>query len=285
METLSPLGPVFHAGTLAGNPLATAAGLAALGELSADVYRELEARARAPCRGARCGLCGSRVPAQFPVVGTLVGVVCGDIPLPVDFAGARRTDEKAFAALFHALLDEGVALAARRLRGSVRRARPRRRGDRPGRGSCRAGRSSRRRHPLTAPGPRASADTLASDAASALVAVRCRARGAGGPRSARQRVVRRDRTRSPGSSSAAARPAGGPTWWRSWSTPRPRSSGSGATVSAGAGSTCRPTRIARSRSSRARRERPRATYSASRRGARCSPRLSATPSCGSPSCR
>ena len=111
METLSPLGPVFHAGTLAGNPLATAAGLAALGELTADVYRDLEARAArlAGVLGAACA--GAGFPAQFPVVGTLVGVVCGDIPLPVDFAGARQTDEKAFAALFHALLDEGVALA------------------------------------------------------------------------------------------------------------------------------------------------------------------------------
>ena len=46
METLSPLGPVFHAGTLSGNPIATAAGLAALNELTDDVYIELMARAR-----------------------------------------------------------------------------------------------------------------------------------------------------------------------------------------------------------------------------------------------
>ena len=46
METLSPLGPVFHVGTLSGNPLATAGGLAALGELGSDEYELLEARAR-----------------------------------------------------------------------------------------------------------------------------------------------------------------------------------------------------------------------------------------------
>ena len=46
MENLTPLGSVFHAGTLAGNPLATAAGLAALNELTGDVYMELLARAR-----------------------------------------------------------------------------------------------------------------------------------------------------------------------------------------------------------------------------------------------
>jgi glutamate-1-semialdehyde 2,1-aminomutase len=111
METMSPLGPVFHAGTLAGNPLATAAGLAALGELTPDHYIELAARADrlAAVLGEACAAAG--FPARFPVVGTLVGVVCGDVPAPVDFDGARRTDEKAYAALFHALLEQGVALA------------------------------------------------------------------------------------------------------------------------------------------------------------------------------
>jgi glutamate-1-semialdehyde 2,1-aminomutase len=111
METLSPLGPVFHAGTLAGNPLATAAGLAALGELRPDVYVELAERARRLAAGLSEACTTAGFAARFPVVGTLVGVVCGDVPPPVDFDGARRTDEKAYAALFHALLDEGVALA------------------------------------------------------------------------------------------------------------------------------------------------------------------------------
>jgi glutamate-1-semialdehyde 2,1-aminomutase len=111
METLSPLGPVFHAGTLAGNPLATAAGLAALGELTPDVYRELSARAGRLADVLAEAAASAGFAAQFPVVGTLVGVVCGDGPPPVDFDGARRTDEKAYAALFHALLHEGVALA------------------------------------------------------------------------------------------------------------------------------------------------------------------------------
>ena len=45
------------------------------------------------------------------MVGTLVGIVCGDVPAPVDFAGAKRTDEAAYAAFFHAMLAEGVAMA------------------------------------------------------------------------------------------------------------------------------------------------------------------------------
>src|SRR6185295_4311245 len=111
METLSPLGPVFHAGTLAGNPLATAAGLAALDQLVPDVYIELAARARHLSSLLRDACAGAGFPAQFPVVGTLVGMVCGDVPPPVDFAGAKRTDERAYAAFFQAMLAEGVAMA------------------------------------------------------------------------------------------------------------------------------------------------------------------------------
>ena len=112
METLSPLGPVFHAGTLSGNPLATAAGLAALDQLDADVYIELIGHGPAIWRRVLRDACsGAGFAAQFPVVGTLVGMVCGDVPAPVDFAGAKRTDEAAYAAFFHAMLAEGVAMA------------------------------------------------------------------------------------------------------------------------------------------------------------------------------
>ena len=78
METLSPLGPVFQAGTLSGNPLATAAGLAALGSSTDDVYIELMARARrlAAVLGEAAPTAG--LAAQFPVVGTLVGMYFGD---------------------------------------------------------------------------------------------------------------------------------------------------------------------------------------------------------------
>ena len=111
METLTPLGTVFHAGTLAGNPLATAAGLAALDQLDRDVYIELAARARHLAALLRDACAAAGFPAQFPVVGTLVGMVCGDGAAPDDFDGAKRTDEAAYAAFFQAMLAEGVALA------------------------------------------------------------------------------------------------------------------------------------------------------------------------------
>jgi glutamate-1-semialdehyde 2,1-aminomutase len=111
METLTPLGTVFHAGTLSGNPLATAAGLAALDQLAPDVYIELAARVRHLASLLRDACAAASFPAQFPVVGTLVGIVCGEVPQPIDFAGAKRTDERAYAAFFHAMLAAGVAMA------------------------------------------------------------------------------------------------------------------------------------------------------------------------------
>jgi glutamate-1-semialdehyde 2,1-aminomutase len=112
MEHLSPLGPVFHAGTLAGNPIATAAGLAALNELDADVYIELMARARHLSALLRDACSAAGFVASFPVVGTLVGMVCGDAAGDVrDFDDAKRTDEAAYATFFQAMLAEGVAMA------------------------------------------------------------------------------------------------------------------------------------------------------------------------------
>ena len=112
MEHLSPLGPVFHAGTLSGNPIATAAGLAALDELTDDVYIELMARARHLAAGLRDACSAGGFAAEFPVVGTLVGMVCGDDVGPVgNFDDAKRTDEAAYAAFFQAMLGEGVAMA------------------------------------------------------------------------------------------------------------------------------------------------------------------------------
>jgi len=114
MENLTPLGSVFHAGTLAGNPLATAAGLAALNELTADVYIELMARARAVSALLRDACASVGVTAQFPVVGTLVGMYFGDalnMHLPTNFDEAKTTDEALYAKVFHAMLKSGVALA------------------------------------------------------------------------------------------------------------------------------------------------------------------------------
>ncbi len=111
METLTPVGNVFHAGTLSGNPIATAAGLAALDLLDGDLYIELMARARHFAALMRDACASAGFPAQFPVVNTLVGMVCGDVDRPTNFDGAKQTDEAAYARFFHAMLAEGVAMA------------------------------------------------------------------------------------------------------------------------------------------------------------------------------
>jgi len=111
METLTPIGTVFHAGTLAGNPLATAAGLAALDQLTDASYAELEARAAQLAATLTQACAEAGFAATFPVVGTLVGMMAGDAPPATDFASAKRTDEQAYARFFHAMLAEGVAMA------------------------------------------------------------------------------------------------------------------------------------------------------------------------------
>lgn len=110
MEVLSPLGTVFHAGTLAGNPLATAAGLAALSLLDDDVYPLLAARAARLAEGFRQAFAAAGVPAVVPVVDSLIGVHFA-ADAAHDFDEAKTTDEGFYGRFFHAMLDEGVALA------------------------------------------------------------------------------------------------------------------------------------------------------------------------------
>jgi glutamate-1-semialdehyde 2,1-aminomutase len=110
MDVVAPLGPVYQAGTLSGNPLATAAGLAALDLLDDAAYVTLVERAARLGEVLRTGLARAGVTAQVPVVASLVGIHLGDT-LPRNYAEAQRTDEAGYAKLFHALLDAGVAIA------------------------------------------------------------------------------------------------------------------------------------------------------------------------------
>ncbi len=110
MEVLAPLGPVYQAGTLSGNPLATAAGLATLELLDDTAYGALEAAATRLAAIFEEALAAAGIVAQVPRFATLVGLFLGE-RVPVDYASAQRTDEATYARLFHALLDEGVHLA------------------------------------------------------------------------------------------------------------------------------------------------------------------------------
>jgi glutamate-1-semialdehyde 2,1-aminomutase len=108
MEHLAPVGSVYQAGTLSGNPLATAAGLATLALLDDDAYARLEAIATQLAEALATAL--KERDAQVIRVGTLVGVSFTPEPV-LDYEGACRADEARYARWFHGLLDGGVYVA------------------------------------------------------------------------------------------------------------------------------------------------------------------------------
>ncbi len=110
MAVLAPDGPVYQAGTLSGNPLATAAGLAVLDHLDDAAYTMLAGRAEMLGGWLTDVLAEAGLEVRVPVVGPLLGLYFGSEP-PTDYDGAKATDEKAYATFFHALLDRGVAIA------------------------------------------------------------------------------------------------------------------------------------------------------------------------------
>ena len=93
MDELAPLGPVYQAGTLSGNPLATAAGLAVLDELDDGVYMMLEGRAAQLAGWLRDVISEAGLPITVPVVGPLLGLRFAPEPA-VDYDTAKQTDEK-----------------------------------------------------------------------------------------------------------------------------------------------------------------------------------------------
>jgi glutamate-1-semialdehyde 2,1-aminomutase len=109
MAGLAPEGPVYQAGTLSGNPLATAAGLAVLELLDDAAYAQLSGRAAELAAGLAQVIAEAGLPVSVPVVGPLLGLFFNEAA-PTDFATAKASDAKAYAAFFHQMLDRGVAL-------------------------------------------------------------------------------------------------------------------------------------------------------------------------------
>ncbi len=111
MDQLAPLGPVYQAGTLSGNPLAMAAGLAALDALqSSDAWNRLEAVGSELEQGMVAVAKATQIPMQFQRIGSMF---CGYFTEePVwNLADAMRSDRTRFARFFHGMLDRGVYLA------------------------------------------------------------------------------------------------------------------------------------------------------------------------------
>ncbi|HEX5370425.1 MAG TPA: glutamate-1-semialdehyde 2,1-aminomutase [Dehalococcoidia bacterium] len=108
MQQIAPLGPVYQAGTLSGNPLAMAAGLATLRELSRPgVYETLEAKSARMETGLRALLNRHGATAQVNRAGSLMTLFFSDAPV-TDYDTARKSDTERYARFFHALLDAGV---------------------------------------------------------------------------------------------------------------------------------------------------------------------------------
>jgi glutamate-1-semialdehyde 2,1-aminomutase len=115
MEQLAPLGPVYQAGTLSGNPVATACGLATLKEISKPGFFDaLAARTKALVDG----LVAAARDAGVPLVGDCEGGMFGffftrsrEDRLPQNYAAVMATDKERFNRFFHAMLDRGVYLA------------------------------------------------------------------------------------------------------------------------------------------------------------------------------
>ena len=110
MSSLAPGGPVYQAGTLSGNPLATAAGITALRLLNSEAYLHLNGAAKRLESGFTSAFELAGIHALVSRVGSLLGLFFGK-SLPADYDQARETDEKLYARFFHAMLKRGVAMA------------------------------------------------------------------------------------------------------------------------------------------------------------------------------
>ncbi|MCA1692955.1 MAG: glutamate-1-semialdehyde 2,1-aminomutase, partial [Actinobacteria bacterium] len=104
MGVLAPEGPVYQAGTLSGNPLATAAGLAVLDHLDAAAYAQLDGRAAQLAGWLTDVIEDAGLAVQVPVVGPLMGLFFSE-SAPTDYDSAKAADGQRYAAFFHQLLD------------------------------------------------------------------------------------------------------------------------------------------------------------------------------------
>jgi len=110
MERLAPVGPVYQAGTLSGNPVAVAAGIAALDlAITLDPYAALERTAVAMTAGLAGAFAERSLPATINREGSMFSVFFTAGPVR-DFAGAKAAEHERYARFFHHLLERGVAL-------------------------------------------------------------------------------------------------------------------------------------------------------------------------------
>jgi glutamate-1-semialdehyde 2,1-aminomutase len=111
MNHVAPLGPVYQAGTLAGNPLAMAAGIATLNQLTAPgLYEHLNQNAERLVTGLREAVTETRIPAQINAAGSLSTIFFTPDPVK-NYTDAKRSDTKRYARFFREMLDRDMFLA------------------------------------------------------------------------------------------------------------------------------------------------------------------------------
>jgi glutamate-1-semialdehyde 2,1-aminomutase len=110
MDLLAPVGPVYQAGTLSGNPLAMAAGIAALIALTPAVYRALDAASATLEAGLREAAKKANIPVRLNRCGSMFCAYFTDRPVH-NLADAMESNRERFAKFFHGMLQEGIYLA------------------------------------------------------------------------------------------------------------------------------------------------------------------------------
>ena len=111
MQQVAPLGPMYQAGTLSGNPLAMVAGLATLRRLTPELYRQAELRGARLLDGLRDLAADNDIPLQTAVAGTMIGFFFAPEPV-TNYAAARQLcDTRRYGRFFHAMLERGVYFA------------------------------------------------------------------------------------------------------------------------------------------------------------------------------
>jgi glutamate-1-semialdehyde 2,1-aminomutase len=111
MDNIAPVGPIYQAGTLSGNPLAMTAGIEMIKLLSGQsVYDELERKSEKLCAGYESNVKKLGIKAQFTRVGSMFSMFFTDQNI-IDFESVKSSDTNFFRSYFTSLLDEGVYIA------------------------------------------------------------------------------------------------------------------------------------------------------------------------------
>ena len=111
MNEIAPLGPVYQAGTLSGNPLAITAGLTTLKILSRkDIYDKLDKNTKTLCEGMKENAKKAGVPVYFTRVGSMFCMFFTDEKV-IDYESAKKSDTERFKKYFHSMLEQRINIA------------------------------------------------------------------------------------------------------------------------------------------------------------------------------